>query len=43
MTKLAFYRCPHCGNAIVKTGDSGVVVFFCGQPMKLLEPKTAEE
>lgn len=43
MKNLAFYRCPHCGNVIVKTVDSGVGVVCCGQPMELLEPKTTEE
>jgi len=43
MKELVFYRCPHCGNVIVKTVDSGVAVVCCGQPMELLVPKTSEE
>lgn len=43
MKKLVFYRCPHCGNVIVKTVDSGVPVICCGEPMQELVPKTSEE
>ena len=40
MNQLTFYRCPHCGNVIVKTVDSGVPVVCCGEPMQLIEPHT---
>ena len=39
---LEFYRCPHCGNIIVKTHNSGVPVVCCGAPMKKLEPNTGD-
>lgn len=42
MSQLSFYRCPHCGNVIVKTVDSGVNVVCCGEPMELLVPHTEE-
>ncbi len=37
------YKCPVCGNVIVKLVDSGVDPVCCGQPMKLMEPKVTEE
>lgn len=43
MKQLVFYRCPHCGNVIVKTVDSGVEVVCCGERMQVLTPKTKEE
>ena len=33
-----FYKCPFCGNVIVKHVDSQVVPVCCGQPMLLLDP-----
>ena len=32
--EIKFYRCPHCGNIIVKVKDSGVPVMCCGQKME---------
>lgn len=43
MKELSFYRCPHCGNVIVKTVDSGVSVVCCGEPMQLLVPHTEDQ
>ena len=37
-----FYKCPHCGNVIVKVVDSGVTPVCCGEPMKELNPKDAD-
>lgn len=37
-----FFRCPHCGNVIVKVVESGVPVVCCGEPMKELIPNTEE-
>lgn len=34
-----FFKCPHCGNVIVKHVDSGVVPHCCGEEMKELSPK----
>lgn len=42
MKSLVFFRCPHCGNIIVKTTDSGVPVVCCGEPMQVLTPHTEE-
>ncbi|MBQ0164345.1 MAG: hypothetical protein MJZ43_05800 [Bacteroidaceae bacterium] len=33
-----FYKCPICGNVIVKHVDSQVVPVCCGKPMQLLDP-----
>lgn len=41
--KTLMYRCPHCGNVIVKLVDSGVVPLCCGHEMQLLIPHTTEE
>ena len=40
--EIKFYRCPHCGNIIVKVKDSGVPVVCCGQPMQELVPNTGD-
>ena len=37
-----FYKCPHCGNVIIKVVDSGVTPVCCGEPMKELNPKDAD-
>ena len=39
---VKFYKCPHCGNVIVKHVDSGVVPFCCGEVMKELNPKAQD-
>lgn len=41
--KIDFFRCPVCGNVVVKVVDSGVVPSCCGRPMERLEPHTAEQ
>ncbi len=41
--KAKFFRCPQCGNVIVKTVDSGVGVVCCGEPMEELIPHQKEE
>ena len=33
-----FYKCPHCGNVIMKVVDSKVPVVCCGQKMEELFP-----
>lgn len=38
---VVFYRCPHCGNIIVKAVDSGVPVVCCGAPMEELVPNSS--
>lgn len=35
-----FYRCPICGNVILKLSDSGVIPTCCGKPMEELIAKT---
>lgn len=37
-----FYKCPHCGNVIVKLVDGGPVPVCCGETMKVLDPKDAD-
>lgn len=34
-----FYKCPHCGNVIIKLVDSGVTPVCCGQEMQELNPR----
>jgi superoxide reductase len=34
-----FYKCPHCGNVIVKVVDSGVEPVCCGKTMMVLDPQ----
>ncbi|MBQ0064080.1 MAG: hypothetical protein KBS94_08730 [Prevotella sp.] len=40
--KVNFYRCPVCGNIIVKMFDGGAVPVCCGKPMMLLEANTTD-
>lgn len=41
--KLQIYKCNVCGNIVeVLHGGAGQLV-CCGQPMQLLEPKTADQ
>ncbi|MCQ2110764.1 MAG: desulfoferrodoxin [Bacteroidaceae bacterium] len=37
-----FYHCPHCGNVMVKTVDSGVTPVCCGEPMQVLTPNETD-
>ena len=39
---VKFYRCPHCGNIIIKVVDKGVPVMCCGQKMTEIVPGTTE-
>ena len=39
---VKFYKCPHCGNVIVKMVDSGVPVVCCGKPMEELVANTVD-
>lgn len=40
---LKFYRCPICGNLIVKLHDGGPIPVCCGYEMVNLVPKREEE
>ena len=40
--ELKFYRCPFCGNIVVKLENSGVPVVCCGKPMVELVPGTTD-
>lgn len=40
--EIKFYRCPICGNLVVKLVDSGVVPECCGQPMTELEANVVD-
>ena len=40
--ELKFYRCPICGNIVVKLENSGVPVVCCGKPMVELVPGTTD-
>lgn len=37
-----FYKCPTCGNVVVKIVDSKVPVVCCGKPMQPLEPNAVD-
>lgn len=37
-----FFKCPMCGNVVVKVVDSGVPVVCCGKPMQELVPNTVD-
>ena len=39
---VKFYKCPHCGNVIVKCVDGGVTPVCCGQEMKELNPRAMD-
>ena len=39
---MKFYRCPHCGNIVVKIKDSGVPLVCCGQKMEEIIPNTGD-
>ena len=42
MEKLQVYKCEVCGNIVELLHVGGGELYCCGQPMKLLEEKTAE-
>lgn len=42
MTNIKFYRCPICGNIVMKVLDSGVPVVCCGKPMEEMVANTAD-
>lgn len=42
MTNITFYRCPICGNIVMKILNSGVPVVCCGQPMQEMIPNTTD-
>ncbi len=42
MTNITFYRCPICGNIVMKILNSGVPVVCCGQPMQELIANTTD-
>ena len=37
-----FYKCPMCGNVVVKLVDSRVPIVCCGKPMEELVPNTVD-
>lgn len=39
---VKFYKCPHCGNIIIKLHDAQVPVVCCGQKMEELIPGTTD-
>ena len=39
---VKFYRCPVCGNIIIKAHDSGVPVQCCGQKMEEIIPGVSD-
>ena len=39
---VKFYKCPHCGNVIVKCVDGGVTPVCCSQEMKELNPRAMD-
>ena len=40
--KLKFYKCPICGNVVIKLVDKEVPVFCCGEKMQELLPNTVD-
>lgn len=42
MKSLRFFKCPHCGNVVVKLVDKGVPVFCCGVKMEEIFANTVE-
>ena len=42
MTNITFYRCPICGNIVMKILDSNVPVVCCGQPMQPMVANTVD-
>lgn len=40
--KFKIYRCPHCGNIIIKLVDSKVKPVCCGVAMQELKPNTVD-
>lgn len=39
---MKIYRCPICGNIVVKLNDSGVTPVCCGKQMQLLVANTTD-
>ena len=39
---VRLYRCPHCGNIIIKIVDKGVPVMCCGQKMEEIIPSSTD-
>ncbi|MBE6471967.1 MAG: desulfoferrodoxin FeS4 iron-binding domain-containing protein [Coriobacteriaceae bacterium] len=42
MKRETFYRCPVCGNMVVKVVDGGGKLVCCGKPMEVIEPNTTD-
>ncbi len=42
MKRDTFYKCPVCGNIVVKTVDGGGQLSCCGQAMQVVEPNTTD-
>lgn len=40
---MKFFKCPVCGNVIIKCIDSGVVPHCCGQEMEELVPESMDK
>ena len=40
--KTLFYKCPTCGNVVVKLADSGAPLVCCGKPMLPLLPNAVD-
>lgn len=43
MNDYKFFLCEHCKNLIGMIHNSGVPIFCCGEPMKLLEANTESD
>lgn len=37
-----FYKCPHCGNVVIKMVDSGLPLSCCGEEMLELKPNSED-
>lgn len=42
MKRSTFYRCPVCGNIVVKVADGAGELCCCRQPMQIIEANTSD-
>ncbi len=42
MKNLRFFKCPHCGNVVIKLVEKDVPIFCCGVAMEEIVPKTTD-
>jgi len=42
MKRATFYKCPKCGNIVVKAYDGGGKLMCCGEEMQVIDPNTTD-